>query len=216
MNLPPGWLPPVAPRPKDRQAAVSAFSPCGSSPASADAGHSSVAVTNLIGQCGARRSGIPHRLALAEPDRHLCRADRCFLLPEICLRQQLDRTRRAASPSDCSPGSPIVVWSERFRRRGYRVFSYSLKAVGIGILVSLALRGFPGVQPDSERRGFRHDVRCDRRHRGDGVDTGRGNSGGVCLDRRLHHSTSALHRTEPRSGAVLLRCRFWMWERLHW
>jgi uncharacterized membrane protein len=31
-------------------------------------------------------------------------------------------------------GIAIVVWSESFRRRGYRVFSYSLKAVGIGIL----------------------------------------------------------------------------------
>ena len=31
-------------------------------------------------------------------------------------------------------GVAIVVWSERFRRRGYQIFSYSLKAVGIGIL----------------------------------------------------------------------------------
>jgi uncharacterized membrane protein len=31
-------------------------------------------------------------------------------------------------------GIVIVIWSERFRGRGYRVFSYSLKAVGIGIL----------------------------------------------------------------------------------
>jgi uncharacterized membrane protein len=31
-------------------------------------------------------------------------------------------------------GIAIVIWSERFRGRGYRVFSYSLKAVGIGIL----------------------------------------------------------------------------------
>ena len=31
-------------------------------------------------------------------------------------------------------GIAIVIWSERFRSRGYRVFSYSLKAVGIGIL----------------------------------------------------------------------------------
>ena len=31
-------------------------------------------------------------------------------------------------------GIAIVVWSERFRHRGYRVFSYSLKAVGIGVL----------------------------------------------------------------------------------
>jgi uncharacterized membrane protein len=31
-------------------------------------------------------------------------------------------------------GIVIVIWSERFRSRGYRLFSYSLKAVGIGIL----------------------------------------------------------------------------------
>jgi uncharacterized membrane protein len=31
-------------------------------------------------------------------------------------------------------GIAIVVWSERFRSRGYQVFSYSLKAVGVGIL----------------------------------------------------------------------------------
>jgi uncharacterized membrane protein len=31
-------------------------------------------------------------------------------------------------------GIAVVVWSETFRRRGYRVFSYSLKAVGIGVL----------------------------------------------------------------------------------
>ncbi|MGH9546560.1 MAG: DUF2339 domain-containing protein [Terriglobales bacterium] len=31
-------------------------------------------------------------------------------------------------------GVAIVVWSENFRHRGYRIFSYSLKAVGIGVL----------------------------------------------------------------------------------
>ena len=31
-------------------------------------------------------------------------------------------------------GISMVLWSERFRGRGYRVFSYSLKAVGIGVL----------------------------------------------------------------------------------
>ena len=31
-------------------------------------------------------------------------------------------------------GIAVVVWSERFRARGYRIFSYSLKAVGIGTL----------------------------------------------------------------------------------
>jgi uncharacterized membrane protein len=31
-------------------------------------------------------------------------------------------------------GIAVVVWSERFRAKGYKVFSYSLKAVGIGTL----------------------------------------------------------------------------------
>lgn len=31
-------------------------------------------------------------------------------------------------------GIAVVVWSERFRARGYRMFSYSLKAVGIGVM----------------------------------------------------------------------------------
>jgi len=31
-------------------------------------------------------------------------------------------------------GIAIVIWSERFRRHGYKAFSYSLKAVGIGAL----------------------------------------------------------------------------------
>ena len=31
-------------------------------------------------------------------------------------------------------GIAVVVWSENFRRRGYVIFSYSLKAVGIGVL----------------------------------------------------------------------------------
>ena len=31
-------------------------------------------------------------------------------------------------------GIAVVIWSERFRRRGYRIFSNSLKAVGLGIL----------------------------------------------------------------------------------
>ena len=31
-------------------------------------------------------------------------------------------------------GIAVVLWSERFRSRGYRIFSYSLKALGIGVL----------------------------------------------------------------------------------
>ncbi len=39
-------------------------------------------------------------------------------------------------------GVAIVMWSEGFRHRGYRVFSYSLKAVGIGILYLSLYAGF--------------------------------------------------------------------------
>jgi uncharacterized membrane protein len=31
-------------------------------------------------------------------------------------------------------GITVVMWSERFRSRGYKIFSYSLKAVGVGVL----------------------------------------------------------------------------------
>jgi uncharacterized membrane protein len=31
-------------------------------------------------------------------------------------------------------GIGVVIWSERFRRHGYKIFSYSLKAVGVGVL----------------------------------------------------------------------------------
>src|SRR5208337_329908 len=31
-------------------------------------------------------------------------------------------------------GIAVIVWSESFRTRGYKVFSYSLKAVGVGVL----------------------------------------------------------------------------------
>jgi uncharacterized membrane protein len=31
-------------------------------------------------------------------------------------------------------GIGVVIWSERFRSRGYKIFSYSLKAVGVGVL----------------------------------------------------------------------------------
>lgn len=37
-------------------------------------------------------------------------------------------------------GIALILWSERFRRKGYKAFSYSLKAVGIGVLY-LALWG---------------------------------------------------------------------------
>jgi uncharacterized membrane protein len=31
-------------------------------------------------------------------------------------------------------GIAVVIWSERFRTRGYQIFSYSLKALGVGVL----------------------------------------------------------------------------------
>ena len=39
-------------------------------------------------------------------------------------------------------GIGVVVWSERFRARGYRAFSYSLKAVGIGAMYLSLWAGF--------------------------------------------------------------------------
>jgi uncharacterized membrane protein len=39
-------------------------------------------------------------------------------------------------------GIGVVVWSERFRGRGYRAFSYSLKAVGTGVMYLALWAGF--------------------------------------------------------------------------
>jgi uncharacterized membrane protein len=39
-------------------------------------------------------------------------------------------------------GIAVVVWSERFRNRGYTIFSYSLKAVGVGVLYLSLWAGF--------------------------------------------------------------------------
>ena len=93
-------------------------------------------------------------------------------------------------------GIAIVVWSENFRRRGYLIFSYSLKAVGIGVLYLSLVRGLPGVQPGDRRRGFQHDVCGDGCDRGDGLDPGRGNPGGLRPDRRIRYASAALHRPE--------------------
>ena len=48
-------------------------------------------------------------------------------------------------------GVAVVIWSERFRSRGYRAFSYSLKAVGIGILYLSVYAAFQvyGLVPGS-------------------------------------------------------------------
>src|SRR5579859_2982151 len=35
-------------------------------------------------------------------------------------------------------GIAVVLWSERFRSKGYRLFSFSLKAVGIGVQIGRA------------------------------------------------------------------------------
>ena len=39
-------------------------------------------------------------------------------------------------------GIAVIVWSESFRRRDYKIFSYSLKAVGVGVLYLSLWAGF--------------------------------------------------------------------------
>ena len=145
---------------------------------------------------GSARPGIPHRFALAEPDRHHRRADRGFLLPEICLRQQLDWTGW--------PGCYRIAG--RYRHRGLEREFPAPRICHLFLLaesrrhrraLSLAVRRVPGVQPGAGRRRLQHDVRGDRRHGGDGLDPGRGNPRGICPDRRLQYTDAALHRPEP-------------------
>ena len=82
---------------------------------------------------GAGRSGIPHRLALAEPDRHRRRLiGVSYFLKFAFDNNWIGPAGRVAI--GLLAGIAVVVWSESFRRRGYVVFSYSLKAVGIGVL----------------------------------------------------------------------------------
>ena len=102
-------------------------------------------------------------------------------------------------------GIAIVIWSERFRSRGYRVFSYSLKAVGIGILYlslyaafqvyslvpsSVAFVMMLAVTAATAVMAWTQDAEI---------------LAAFALDRRLHHAPAALHRTEPRSGLIRLR-----------
>src|SRR5437588_8022664 len=79
------------------------------------------------------RPGIAHRFTLAEPDWHRCRAGWGFLLPQVRLRKQLDWPSRTGPDR---PGSRACAdYLEReIPTWWYRVFSYSLKALGIGIL----------------------------------------------------------------------------------
>ena len=42
-------------------------------------------------------------------------------------------------------GIAVVVWSESFRRKGSMAFSYSLKAVGIGILYLVIVGGVADI-----------------------------------------------------------------------
>jgi uncharacterized membrane protein len=51
-------------------------------------------------------------------------------------------------------GIAVVLWSERFRNRGYRVFSYSLKAVGIGALYLSLWAAFQVYQLISSSEAF--------------------------------------------------------------
>ena len=71
-------------------------------------------------------------------------------------------------------GIAIILWSERFRTKGYKAFSYSLKAVGFGTLVEdlifllsacvlFLLNLFPKcpglllIEEDDDSRSYKHD-----------------------------------------------------------
>src|ERR1041385_9057568 len=100
-------------------------------------------------------------------------------------------------------GMAVVVWSESFRRKGSAAFSYSLKAVGIGILyLSLwAASQYFHLVPASVAFvamilvGFHHYS---------GSHPGCRDPGCLRHDWRLQHARAGFHRTEPRDHFVLL------------
>ena len=83
----------------------------------------------------ARRAiaGEPHRLAVVQPRRHSCGADRLAWFLKLAIDNHwigpLGRVLIGLVA-----GAALIAWSERFRSRGFAAFSYSLKAVGSGIL----------------------------------------------------------------------------------
>src|ERR1041385_2709962 len=100
-------------------------------------------------------------------------------------------------------GIAVVIWSESFRRKGSAAFSYSLKAIGVGILyLSLwAASQYFHLVPASVAFvamilvGFHHYS---------GSHPGCRDPGCLRHDWRLQHARAGFHRTEPRDHFVLL------------
>ena len=103
-------------------------------------------------------------------------------------------------------GIAIVVWSEKFRHRGYVIFSYSLKAVGIGVLYLSLYAAFqvysliPGsvaftmmfaVTAATALMAWTQDAEI---------------LAAFALVGGFSHASAALHWPESRSCAVHLRC----------
>ena len=101
-------------------------------------------------------------------------------------------------------GAGLVAWSERFRSRGYSAFSYSLKAIGSGILYIVALGRVLALPSGSRARRLPGHDRCHGIQRLPRLGAGCGTAGAVCDCRRLQHARPGFHRRKPRGHAVQL------------
>jgi len=119
-----------------------------------------------------------------------------------------------------------VLWSERFRKRGYSAFSYSLKAVGIGTLYLSLWGAFQIYHLIPAAAAFLAMATVNRRNHRAGTESGRGIVGELCVDWRLLISGAAFHGAESRTVlfsyvalldlAILVLTIFKPWRRLLW
>ena len=108
-------------------------------------------------------------------------------------------------------GIGFVLWSERFRARGYAAFSYSLKVVGIGTLYLSLWAAFQIYHLIPVAAAFVAMIVVTCVHHCTGAQPGRGTSRDLRADRRLRDAHTAFHRTKPRGGAVFLRLPSGRW-----
>ncbi len=113
-------------------------------------------------------------------------------------------------------GIAIVFWSERFRNKGYKAFSYSLKAVGIGALYLSIWAAFHLYSLIPSSVAFVMMLVVTASAAAMALGARRANSRRLRAHRRLQHSAAALDRAEPRDRAFLPTSRFSTSPRCFW
>ncbi len=87
-------------------------------------------------------------------------------------------------------GIGVVIWSERFRAKGYAAFSYSLKAVGIGTLYLSLWAAFQVYNLIPSGVAFAMMLAVTRSDRGNGARPGCADPCRLRACGRLHHAPS--------------------------